>query len=133
MQPDGRLKRVAPHERQENSAVVYAGAAILDPVIFQDAPEGPFSLNILFDAAIAAGRLFGMKMDGSTGSRSEPPTPIPLAERAVAADTRRLKDVTADAFRASCRSRPAHPSCRHWPMRCWRARSSRNSHGMAHR
>jgi len=62
LQPDGRLKRVAPHERQENSAVVYAGAAILDPVIFQDAPEGPFSLNILFDAAIAAGRLFGQPM-----------------------------------------------------------------------
>ncbi len=43
---------------------VYAGAAILDPVLFADCPDGPFSLNMLFDRAIGAGRLYGVPMEG---------------------------------------------------------------------
>lgn len=42
----------------------YAGAAILHPRLFADAPEGSFSLNRLFDAAIENGRLFGVRMEG---------------------------------------------------------------------
>jgi len=49
-------KRVAPF--------VYAGAAIVHPRAFDDAPQGAFSFNLLFDRAIAGGRLFGMRMDG---------------------------------------------------------------------
>ena len=61
MDKDGRLSRrperiVAPF--------VYSGAAILSPRLFADAPEGAFSLNLLFDRAIAEGRLFGVRMDG---------------------------------------------------------------------
>ena len=42
----------------------YAGAAILHPRLFADAPDGAFSLNLLFDEAIAERRLFGVRLDG---------------------------------------------------------------------
>lgn len=44
--------------------LIYAGAGILDPRIFEGAREEPHSLNRYFDDAIAAGRLYGMKMQG---------------------------------------------------------------------
>lgn len=43
---------------------VYAGVAILKPELFADTPDGAFSLNLLFDRAIAARRLFGFVLDG---------------------------------------------------------------------
>jgi MurNAc alpha-1-phosphate uridylyltransferase len=43
---------------------VYAGAALLHPRLFRDAPDGAFSLNVLFDRAMEEGRLFGARMDG---------------------------------------------------------------------
>ena len=43
---------------------VYAGVAILKPQLFADTPDGAFSLNLLFDRAIVAGRLYGMPLDG---------------------------------------------------------------------
>jgi len=57
----GRLTRRRP---PAIAPFAYAGAAILHPRLFRDAPEGPFSLNRLFDAAIAEGRLFGVRMEG---------------------------------------------------------------------
>lgn len=42
----------------------YAGAAILHPRLFVDLPKGPFSLNLLFDRALAEGRLYGQRMEG---------------------------------------------------------------------
>ena len=58
---DGRLAR-----REEGTVTpfVYAGAAVFSPSAFQDTPDGPFSLNLLFDRAIAAGRLYGLRLDG---------------------------------------------------------------------
>lgn len=57
----GRLTR-----RTEREVVpfAYSGAAILHPRLFADAPAGAFSLNLLFDRAIEAGRLHGVRMDG---------------------------------------------------------------------
>ena len=57
----GRLTR-----RTEREVVpfAYSGAAILHPRLFAGAPEGAFSLNLLFDRAIEAGRLHGVRMDG---------------------------------------------------------------------
>jgi MurNAc alpha-1-phosphate uridylyltransferase len=57
----GRLARrrpggVAPH--------VYAGVGILKASSFQDTPDGAFSLNLVFDRAIAADRLYGLRLDG---------------------------------------------------------------------
>ena len=43
---------------------VYAGVLIAHPTLFQATPEGPFSLNLLFDRALAAGRLRGLRLDG---------------------------------------------------------------------
>lgn len=43
---------------------VFAGVSIAHPRLFADAPHGPFSLNALWDRAIAAGRLYGIVLDG---------------------------------------------------------------------
>lgn len=61
MDKDGRLTR-----RRERTVApfVYAGAAIFHPRVFSGLPETPFSLNQAFDEMIAAGRLYGMRMDG---------------------------------------------------------------------
>lgn len=79
MDPDGRLKR-----RRENVAApfVYASAAIFHPRLFKDAPSGKFSLNVLFDRAIAEGRLFGAQM-GGTWLHVGTPAAISAAERAM--------------------------------------------------
>jgi MurNAc alpha-1-phosphate uridylyltransferase len=42
----------------------YTGTAIMSAAIFTDLPSGPFSLNLLFDRAIASGRLYGHVLDG---------------------------------------------------------------------
>ena len=44
--------------------MVFTGIQILHPRLFLGAPEGPFSLNLLYDRAMAGGRLFGMVHDG---------------------------------------------------------------------
>ncbi len=61
MQPDGCLRR-----RKEHQVVpfVYAGAAIMSPAIFADAPRGEFSLTKMFDRAEEQERLFGLRLDG---------------------------------------------------------------------
>jgi len=61
MSPDGRLRRRA---EKEVVPFVYAGAAVLSPQLFADAPAGAFSLTRLFDAASAGGRLFGLRLEG---------------------------------------------------------------------
>ena len=61
MLPDGALRK-----RRENQVVpfVYAGAAIISPAIFTDAPKGAFSLTRMFDRANEQERLFGLRLDG---------------------------------------------------------------------
>ncbi|WP_149539437.1 nucleotidyltransferase family protein [Siccirubricoccus phaeus] len=61
MDPLGRLRR--PKER-ELAPYVFAGVQILAPALLAGAPEGPFSLNLLYDRAIEAGRLYGLVHDG---------------------------------------------------------------------
>jgi MurNAc alpha-1-phosphate uridylyltransferase len=43
---------------------VFAGVSIAHPRLFSDAPKGRFSLNLLWDRAIARGRAYGMRLDG---------------------------------------------------------------------
>ena len=61
MLADGRLRR-----RTGGEAVpyVYAGASILSPRLFADAPAGEFPLTLLFDRAGERGRLFGLPLEG---------------------------------------------------------------------
>jgi len=56
----GRLRWPNPGEV---TPFLYTGVAILRPELFADTPE-IFSLNRLFDRAIARGRLFGLRLDG---------------------------------------------------------------------
>ncbi len=58
---DGRLTRRAP---DETAPYVFAGVSIAHPRLFADSPEGAFSLNPLWDRAIARGRLFGATLEG---------------------------------------------------------------------
>ncbi len=57
---DGRLIRANKDPR----GLIYAGAAIVHPRVFEAAPDEPHSLNRYFDSTIAAGRLFGTVMQG---------------------------------------------------------------------
>jgi MurNAc alpha-1-phosphate uridylyltransferase len=61
MAPDGRLTR-----RGERQVVpfAFAGVSLCDTRLFADAPEGRYSLNLLWDRALAAGRLYGVRLDG---------------------------------------------------------------------
>ena len=61
MLPDGALRK-----RRELQVVpfVYAGAAIMSPSLFNDAPSGEFSLTRMFDRANEQERLFGLRLDG---------------------------------------------------------------------
>ena len=58
---DGTL---TPRGEREVVPFVYAGAAILSPQLFADAPQGKFSLTTLFNRAAAAGRLSGLRLEG---------------------------------------------------------------------
>jgi len=61
MDAEGRLARV-PEQRM--SPFAYPGVQIVHPRIFDNAPKGAFSMNLLWDRAIEAGRLFGVRLDG---------------------------------------------------------------------
>ena len=54
-------------ERRQPSCVapfLFSGIQILHPRLFDHAPQGAFSMNVLFDHALAHGRLFGVIHDG---------------------------------------------------------------------
>jgi MurNAc alpha-1-phosphate uridylyltransferase len=61
MLSDGALRK-----RREHQVVpfVYAGAAIMSPSLFADAPKDEFSLTRMFDLANEQERLFGLRLDG---------------------------------------------------------------------
>ncbi len=61
MDTDGRLSRRG--ERQM-APFVFTGVSIAHPRMFEGAPQGPFSLNKLWDTAIDERRLFGVRLDG---------------------------------------------------------------------
>lgn len=59
---DGRLVR---RGEKPSAPYVYAGLQMLTPKLFDGAPDGAFSLNRLYDRAVARGRLFGLVHDGA--------------------------------------------------------------------
>ena len=61
MTPDGRLSR-----RGERQVVpfAFAGVSLCTSALFENAPEGPYSLNVLWDRALAKDRLHGVRLDG---------------------------------------------------------------------
>jgi MurNAc alpha-1-phosphate uridylyltransferase len=80
MLPDSRLRR---RSGDETVSFIYAGAAILSPALFVDAPAGAFSLTLLFDRASASGRLFGLPLEG-TWMHVGTPEAVAAAEAALA-------------------------------------------------
>jgi MurNAc alpha-1-phosphate uridylyltransferase len=58
---EGRARRRQEHEV---APFAFTGIQILHPRLFKYAPEGPFSLNQLYDQAEAAERLFAVPHDG---------------------------------------------------------------------
>ena len=62
LDPRGRI--VGRRERGKLAPYVWTGVQILSPRLIVDPPEGPFSTNIFWDRAIAAGRAFGVVHEG---------------------------------------------------------------------
>ncbi|MFG1464482.1 nucleotidyltransferase family protein [Xanthobacter sp. DSM 24535] len=79
MDAEGRLAR---RSERMISPFVYAGACILSPALFADTPQGPFSLNLIFDRAAETGRLFGLRLEG-VWMHVGTPDAIPAAEEAI--------------------------------------------------
>ena len=61
LEPGGAIAR-----RSENlvSPYAFAGVQLLHPRLFAAAPRGPFSMRLLWDRAMAGGRLHGLVHDG---------------------------------------------------------------------
>lgn len=79
MNCEGRLVR----RQGTTSEHVYAGAYLVHPRLFEAAPAGVFSMNVLWNKAIAEGRLYGIEHDGwwlHVGT----PDAIELAEQKLA-------------------------------------------------
>ncbi|MFN3676433.1 MAG: nucleotidyltransferase family protein [Sphingomonas pseudosanguinis] len=80
--PDGRI--TARRARNRVAPFSYTGLQILHPRLIVDAPEGPFSTNLFWNRAIAAGRAFGQVHQGlwfDVGTpRAIPQTELILAD-----------------------------------------------------
>ena len=83
MGPDGRLTRRA---ERAVAPFVFAGAAILAPRLFKDAPQGEFPLTLLFDRAAEQGRLYGLRLEG-LWMHVGTPDAIAVAEKAIRGST----------------------------------------------
>lgn len=76
---DGRLARKA---KAEGEPLAYIGGYLAHPRLFANAPSGKFSMNLLWDRAIAEGRLHGVVHTGKWLHVGTPEA-IPLAEAAL--------------------------------------------------
>jgi MurNAc alpha-1-phosphate uridylyltransferase len=59
-----RAGRIRRRERSHVAPFVYTGIQMLSKRLLRDAPEGPFSTNLLWDRAIEEGRCFGAVHQG---------------------------------------------------------------------
>jgi MurNAc alpha-1-phosphate uridylyltransferase len=75
----GRLRR---RERSRVAPFVFTGIQIASKRLLRDAPEGPFSTNILWDRAIEEGRCFGAVHQGLWFDVGTPQS-IPMTEAAI--------------------------------------------------
>ncbi len=61
MDAEGHLARV---QELRVAPFAYPGVQIAHPRLFADAPKGAFSTNLVWDRAMAKGRLYGIRLDG---------------------------------------------------------------------
>ena len=80
MASEGALRRRKPGEL---APFVFCGVQILHPRLFAGAKPGPFSLNLLYDRAERAGRLYAVVHDGAWYHIGTP-AGLALAERELA-------------------------------------------------
>jgi MurNAc alpha-1-phosphate uridylyltransferase len=59
---DGRIRR---RVEQEIVPFAFTGVSLAHSRLFDGSPEGAFSLNAVWDRAMAAGRAFGLRMEGT--------------------------------------------------------------------
>ena len=77
-----RAGRIRRRERSHVAPFVFTGIQMISKRLLRDAPDGPFSTNVLWDRAIEEGRAFGavhqgLWFDGGT------PQSIPMTEAAL--------------------------------------------------
>ncbi len=60
----GRSGRLRRRERSHVAPFVYTGVQIVSKRLLEDAPDGPFSTNLLWDRAMEEGRCFGAVHQG---------------------------------------------------------------------
>jgi N-acetyl-alpha-D-muramate 1-phosphate uridylyltransferase len=84
MDAEGRLRR---RRDREVTPFVYAGVSVMKPELFADTPDGAFSANLLFNRAIAVGKLCGLRLDGRWLHVGDPQA-IQAAEEHLAASVR---------------------------------------------
>ena len=78
---DGRISRRGIEEKLVPFA--FTGVSIAHPRLFDGSPDGAFSLNAVWDRAIAAGRAYGLRMEG-TWMHVGSPDALALAEQQLA-------------------------------------------------
>ncbi len=75
--------RISRRALDERAPYLYSGIQLISKRLLRDAPEGPFSTNILWTRAMAEGRLFGLVHDGKWFEVGSPdaikPTELALA------------------------------------------------------
>jgi MurNAc alpha-1-phosphate uridylyltransferase len=59
---DGRIRR---RVEQEIVPFAFAGVSLAHARLLEDSPDGAFSLNVVWSRAIAQGRAFGLRMEGT--------------------------------------------------------------------
>lgn len=79
LDPEGRLQ---PRAEQEMAPFVYTGAALLSLRLFAHGPTGAFPLTRLFQTAQQAGRLYGLRLEG-TFLHVGTPEAVVAAEQAI--------------------------------------------------
>jgi len=80
LESGGRIRR--RRVEQELVPFAFTGVSVAHPRLFDASPDGAFSLNLVWSRAIAAGRAYGVRMDGvwmHVGS----PDALAVAERCL--------------------------------------------------
>ncbi len=62
IEAEGRLVR--RKDKPDQKALAYIGGYLVHPRLFAEAPQSSYSMNVLWDQAMAKGRLFGLAHDG---------------------------------------------------------------------
>jgi N-acetyl-alpha-D-muramate 1-phosphate uridylyltransferase len=76
-----QLGRVARRKSGRIAPFIYTGIQLVTHRLLRDAPQGPFSTNVLWQRAIAEGRLFGISHTGLWFEVGEPGAIAPTEAR----------------------------------------------------